>query len=36
MSGMAKLYTPAELKVIAQYIGSLDGELKVVPQSRFR
>ena len=36
MASMAKLYTPAELKVMAQYIGSLDGELKVVPQSRFR
>ena len=36
MSGMSRLYTPAELKVMAQYIGSLDGELKVVPQSSFR
>ena len=36
MSGMAKLYTHAELKDIAKYIGSLDGELKTVAQSRFR
>jgi cytochrome c553 len=36
MSGMAKLYTPAELKDMAKYIGSLDGELKTVAQSRFR
>jgi cytochrome c553 len=36
MSGMAKLYTHAELKDMAKYIGSLDGELKTVAQSRFR
>lgn len=36
MSGMAKLYTHGELKDIAKYIGSLDGELKTVAQSRFR
>jgi cytochrome c553 len=36
MSGMAKLYTQAELKDMAKYIGSLDGELKTVAQSRFR
>ena len=34
MSGMAKLYTHAELKDMAKYIGSLDGELKTVAQSR--
>jgi hypothetical protein len=33
---MAKLYTHAELKDMAKYIGSLDGELKTVAQSRFR
>ncbi len=36
MSGMSKLYTHAELKDMAKYIGSLDGELKTVAQSRFR
>ena len=36
MGGMAKQYTNAELKAIAGYLSSLDGELKVVPESRFR
>ncbi|MEI7465277.1 MAG: c-type cytochrome [Burkholderiales bacterium] len=36
MSGMARQYTHAELKELAAYIGSLPGELKTVPQSRFR
>ena len=36
MSGMAKVYTHAELKDMAKYIGSLDGELRTVAQSRFR
>ncbi|GAP38524.1 c-type cytochrome [Piscinibacter sakaiensis] len=36
MAGMAKQYSLAELKQMAQYIGSLDGELRTVPQSRFR
>lgn len=36
MSSMAKLYTHAELKDMAKYIGSIDGELKTVAQSRFR
>ena len=36
MAGMAKQFSPAELKAIAQYIGSLQGELKTVPESRFR
>jgi cytochrome c553 len=36
MGGIAKQYTPAEMRQIAKYIASLDGELKVVPQSRFR
>jgi cytochrome c553 len=36
MAGMAKQYTPAELKLMSQYIGSLPGELSVVPQGRFR
>lgn len=36
MSGMAKPFSNAELKVLADYIGSLPTELKTVPQSRFR
>ena len=36
MASMAKQYTNAELKVLAQYLSSIDGELKTVPQSRFR
>lgn len=36
MGAMAKMYTHAELKALAGYIGSVEGELKVVPQSRFR
>ena len=36
MGGVAKQFSNAELKAIAGYVHSLDGELKVVPQSRFR
>ena len=36
MAGMAKQYTNAELKLLANYLSSIDGELKTVPQSRFR
>ena len=36
MRGMAAPYSHDELKKIAQYLGSLPGELKVVPQSRFK
>jgi cytochrome c553 len=36
MAGMAKQYTNAELKALAGYISSVDGELKTVAQSRFR
>ncbi len=36
MAGMAKQYSHAELKQLAQYIGSLQSELRTVPQSRFR
>jgi cytochrome c553 len=36
MAGMTASFTPAQLKQLAQYIGSLPGELAVVPQSRFR
>ena len=36
MGGVAKQFSNAELKVLANYVGSLPGELKTVPQSRFR
>jgi cytochrome c553 len=36
MATQAQLFTPAELQTLAQYLGSLPGDLKVVPQSRFR
>jgi cytochrome c553 len=35
MGAMAKQFSNAELKALAQYVGSLDGELKTVPESRF-
>jgi cytochrome c553 len=36
MSGQVKPFSNAELKAIANYIGSLPGELQTVPQSKFR
>ncbi|QTD44649.1 c-type cytochrome [Ottowia testudinis] len=36
MGGMVKQFSNAELKAMANYIGSLPGELKTVPESRFR
>ena len=36
MMGMARLFTHAEVKVIANYMASLPGDLKTVPQSRWR
>lgn len=36
MAGIAKQYSPAEMREIAKYISSVEGELKVVPQSRFK
>jgi len=36
MAGMAASYSHAELKELAQYIGSLPGDLRTIPQSRFR
>jgi cytochrome c553 len=36
MAGQVKQFKPAELKAMAQYIGSLPGELRTVPQSKFR
>jgi cytochrome c553 len=36
MMGMAKPFTHAELKALAGYIASLPGELRTVPEPRFR
>lgn len=36
MGGIAKQFSHAEMKAMAKYLSSLDGELAVVPQSRFR
>lgn len=36
MGGVAKQFTNAELKELANYIGRLPGDLKTIPESRFR
>ncbi|MEY2769605.1 MAG: Cytochrome c4 precursor [Pseudomonadota bacterium] len=36
MGGIAKQFSNAELKAMANYIGGLDGELKSIPQSKLR
>jgi cytochrome c553 len=36
MGGMASGFTHAQLKLLANYIGSLDSDLRVVAQSRFK
>ena len=36
MGGIAKQFTNAELKELAGYMGSLPGELKTVPQNKFK
>lgn len=36
MGGVAKQFTNDELKELANYVSSLPGELKTVPQSKFR
>jgi cytochrome c553 len=36
MAGQAKQFKHSEIKAIAQYLSSLPGELKTVPQSKFR
>jgi len=36
MMGMARPFTHPEIKAIAAYLGSLPGDLKTVPQPRFR
>ena len=35
MGAIAKQFSFAELKALAGYVSSLDGELKTVPESRF-
>jgi len=35
MGAIAKQFSNAELKAIAQYVGSLDGEVQTVPEPRF-
>lgn len=36
MAGMAKQFSNNELKEISKYVSSLDGDLKTVPQAKFR
>jgi cytochrome c553 len=36
MGGVAKQFSNAELKELAAYVSALPGELKTVPQSKFR
>lgn len=36
MGGMAKQYTNSELKLLANYLSSVEGDLKTIPQSKFR
>lgn len=36
MGGIAKQFSNAELKALAGYVASVEGELKTVPQSKFR
>ena len=36
MGGIAKQFSNAELKALSRHIGSMDGDLKVIPQSKFR
>ena len=36
MGGIAKQFSNAELKALANYVGSQQGELKTIPQSKFR
>jgi hypothetical protein len=36
MAGMAKQYTNPEFKLLANYLSSVDGDLKTIPQKKFR
>lgn len=36
MSGISRQFTPAEMRQMARYLSTVEGELRIVPQSRFR
>jgi hypothetical protein len=36
MAGIAKQFSNVELKEMAKYVSALPGELKTVPQDKFR
>ncbi|HMN93565.1 MAG TPA: c-type cytochrome [Hydrogenophaga sp.] len=36
MSGISRQFTPAEMRQMARYLSTVEGELRTVPQSRFR
>lgn len=36
MAGIASQFSPAEMRALAKYLSTVEGELKVVPQSRFK
>jgi len=36
MGGIAKQFSPAEMRQMARYLSTVEGELRTVPQSRFR
>ena len=36
MAGQVQAFKPAELKAMAKYLGSLPGELRTLPQPKFR
>ena len=36
MGGIAKQFSNAELKALANYVGSQQGELHTIPQPKFR
>ena len=36
MASIAKQYTNAELKLLANYLSKVDGDLKTVSEKRFR
>ncbi|TNF59205.1 MAG: cytochrome c4 [Burkholderiales bacterium] len=36
MSGISRQFTPAEMRQMARYLSTVEGELRTVPQARFR
>ena len=36
MGAIAKQFSTADLKALADYVGSVDGELKTIPEAKFR